>query len=121
MRDWTLGVLVVIAGCGTSGQNPTGIVQVKGKAVGANGQPIRHVGLMFYPTRPGGTTASATVGADGAFVPKTLNNQDGIIPGNYPRCRQDLPQSGSDEGGAEVRRRRIVSTWSSRCPPGRRR
>jgi hypothetical protein len=72
-----------LAGCGPSGQNPTNLIRVSGKAVAPDGKPARWMTLNFYPTAPGGTAAYGVVGADGKFTPKTLNNQEGIIPGTY--------------------------------------
>src|SRR5262245_230802 len=87
MRGVKLGLVLVaaatLAGCKPSGDNPTNVIQVRGKAIAPNGQPARWVSLTFYPTEAGGTTASGLVGADGQFTPKTLNNQDGIVPGTY--------------------------------------
>lgn len=87
MRVWLVGVaaaLVALApGCSPQGENPTTLVQVRGKAVGPDGKPAQGLELAFYPTERGGTTAYAKLAKDGTFAPKSLGNQDGIPPGRY--------------------------------------
>src|SRR5438046_586400 len=86
---WT-ACLALLCGC-TQGENPTNVIEVSGKAVAADGRPLQHVELTFFPTKRGGTTATAKVGADGTFVPTTLNNQKGIVPGSYKVVIARLP------------------------------
>jgi hypothetical protein len=84
MRRVAIGLFAALAvGCGKYGDSPTGLVPVKGKVVGASGSAVGNVQVMFYPTAPGGTTAGGTAGADGKFVVKSLNNEDGMLPGTY--------------------------------------
>jgi hypothetical protein len=85
-------LLVCLAGCGASGTNPTNLVHVSGKAVAPDGKPARWLTLNFHPTAPGGTTAYGVVGADGTFTPKSLNNQEGIIPGTYKVAVDPTPK-----------------------------
>jgi hypothetical protein len=82
-RSLAVILFVWLAGCGPSGENPTAVIQVSGKAVAPDGKPARWLTLNFYPTAPGGTSAYGVVGADGTFTPKTLSNRDGIVPGEY--------------------------------------
>lgn len=85
MRLVAIGLVAagLAAGCAKYGDSPTGLVPVKGKVVGASGSPVGWVQVMFYPTAPGGTTGGGTAKADGRFVVKSLNNEEGLIPGTY--------------------------------------
>jgi hypothetical protein len=101
MRGILWGLVVAtsaaLAGCKPAGDNPTNVIQVQGKAVAPDGTPARWLNLTFYPTQPGGTSASALVGADGTFTPKTLNNQDGIVPGTYRVQVEPLKKDGATQ------------------------
>ena len=107
---WTACLLALLCGC-NRGENPTNVIEVSGKAVSADGRPLQHVELTFYPTQRGGTTATAKVGADGSFVPTTLNNQKGIVPGSYKvviarlpgKSGTRVPQKYADELTTDVR------------------
>ena len=65
---------------------------MSGKAVAPDGKPARWLTLRFYPTTPGGTSAYGVVGADGSFTPKTLNNEQGIVPGTYKIVVDRMPK-----------------------------
>src|SRR5262245_42586305 len=91
-RSLPLLLVVCLAGCGSSGANPKNVIQVSGKAVAPDGKPARYLTLRFFPTQPGGTSAYGVVGADGAFTPKTLNNEEGIVPGTYKVVVEAMPK-----------------------------
>jgi hypothetical protein len=95
MRILVAALLAGLAGCGYTGANPTNIIQVSGKAVGPDGQPAKYVTLNFVPLQTGGAPAFGFVGADGTFTPKTLNNQDGIVPGAYKVAVEPVPSKGT--------------------------
>lgn len=88
---WLLLGGVALVGCSPSGDNPTNVIQVQGKALAPDGKAARWVTLTFYPTAPGGASAVGSVDGDGKFTPKTLNNQEGILPGPYKVTVESVP------------------------------
>ena len=91
---WIACLMPLLWGC-ERGANPTTVIDVSGKAITADGRPLQHVELTFFPTKSGGTTATAKVGADGSFAPTTLDNQKGIVPGSYKVVIAQIPGKSS--------------------------
>jgi len=58
--------------------------KVRGRVVGADGQPVRAGRVNFYPESGGrGLEAWGEIQPDGSFTLTTYTMDDGVIPANY--------------------------------------
>jgi hypothetical protein len=73
-------VLLNLAGCGGSSKL-SGLVQAQGE-VKYKGSPLDGASITFHPVGEG-RSASAVSDANGKFIAFTLNNGDGVMPGEY--------------------------------------
>src|SRR5262245_35488370 len=86
LKFWPVMGLLLLCGCGSSGQNSTTIYQATGKILLVNGQPLRGAQVRLVaklgPNR-GGADAFGSVETDGTFKLLTLDNKEGAMPGMY--------------------------------------
>ena len=102
------------SGCGGSGLPD--LVKCEG-TVRWNGAPVEGATVGFGPTAPGGRSAFGITDAAGKFKATTLNDGDGIAPGEYvvtirkKTSVREMPIDGPrDERGTPVGEERIVET-----------
>ncbi len=88
MRHWTSGLFaaclaLAAAGCGEKGGNSTNLSPIVGKVVFADGKPVAFVEVWLLPREASGALAFGRTDAAGAFTPKSLGDQVGMVPGKY--------------------------------------
>jgi hypothetical protein len=80
--------LLLLAGCGTKGDNAElRVYPVSGTVTLPNGQPVRGARILFTAKlgtpNPGGSDAFAEIDSQGNFKLQTMDNRDGAMPGMY--------------------------------------
>ena len=93
----TLGVLVLVLGCGSPGTVPT--AEVTG-TVTYNGAPVADASVGFIPAS--GRPASGITDASGKFTLSSFGEGDGAVPGQHkvaitPNASQPQPMPGTPE------------------------
>src|SRR5436309_858940 len=87
VRFGSLGLAVILVGCGSPGGEPAAVVNsvvpVSGKVLLPGGQPLANAWVVFHAKSPPGNDASAATGADGSFHLGTFKKDDGAVPGSY--------------------------------------
>ncbi len=115
LRRWAAPALLTmpffLAGCGEGVPSEGARHEVKGKVVFSKPEALSGLRVVLEPKSPSARPASGTIGADGSFTLKGLNDQ-GVAegeygvrldkPGGFPKGKfnSPIPQPYFDEDGA---------------------